>query len=213
MTAPRLTGSGNNVILRAVVSFLFYLINVFAFYLFLRGHNLPGGGFIGGLGSALSVILLSLAVGVEAAQRVLRVDPVRIAVAGLIVALVSASLPLAFGAPFLTQYNVTLDRVPLVGELPLGTPLVFDAGVFLVVVGVTTKLIFVLARALSGLPALEKSEQRRYAAFLESPIEDRGERVDEGAAPLPSPPAAEGNGPANGGESSGAPQRPEGGAA
>ncbi|RRJ97455.1 hypothetical protein Ga0100231_002660 [Opitutaceae bacterium TAV4] len=181
----------NNVILRAVVSFLFYLINVFAFYLFLRGHNLPGGGFIGGLGSALSVILLSLAVGVEAAQRVLRVDPVRIALAGLIVSLVSASLPLAFGEPFLSQYNVTLHNVPLLGELPLGTPLVFDAGVFLVVVGVTTKLIFVLMRLLSGLPALEKIEQRRYAAFLESPIEERGERVDAVPPPAVEPEADE----------------------
>ncbi|MET0261440.1 MAG: MnhB domain-containing protein [Rariglobus sp.] len=179
----------DTIILRTIVSFLFYLINVFSLYLLVRGHNLPGGGFIGGLGCALSIILLSLAVGVESAQRTLRADPVRIAIVGLLCSLVSATLPVLVGAPFLNNYNVKLENVPLVGDLPIGTPLLFDIGVFLVVVGVTTKLIFVLARSLSGLTALEPSEWRRYAARLEGPIEERGARLDE--VPLEMPIAEE----------------------
>lgn len=170
----------DSLILRTVVSFLFYLINVFAFYLYVRGHNLPGGGFIGGLGSALSVILLSLAIGVEGAQRTLRADPLRIATVGLLIVILTAMLPMLFGHAFMNQYNVKIGSVPLLGEVPVGTPMLFDLGVFLVVVGVTTKLIFVLARSLSGLTALDERERRRYAALLERPIEDRGERIDTG---------------------------------
>jgi multicomponent Na+:H+ antiporter subunit B len=168
----------DNIILRTVVLLLFYLINIFAFYLLLRGHNVPGGGFIGGLGCALSIMLLCLAMGVEAAQRVLRVDPLRIATVGLIVSFVTALAPVLFGHPFLRHFHVTLHGVPLVGELPLGTPLAFDIGVFLVVIGISTKLIFVLARALSGLTAMEEHEHRRYAAPMERPIEEDGKRTE-----------------------------------
>lgn len=165
--------AGGSVIFRTVGSVLFFLINVFAVYLLLRGHNLPGGGFIGGLGSALSLIMLSLAFGVERTQRILRVDPVRLAVAGLLVALVTALLPVLAGEPFLRHFHFTLP-----GGIAVGTPLFFDLGVFLVVVGVAAKLIFVLARPNAGLTALAPAEWRRYAAPLEEPIET-------GAAPEP----------------------------
>jgi multicomponent Na+:H+ antiporter subunit B len=164
--------TGDSFILRAVATFLFFLINLFAIYLLLRGHNLPGGGFIGGLGSALTFILLSLACGVETAQRLLRFDPVRIAATGLLLAVLTGMLPMFWGASYLTQYNVKLANVPLVGSLALGTPLLFDLGVFLVVVGVTAKLVFLLSRSISGLPALSQSDRPRYAAALEEPIEE-----------------------------------------
>jgi len=163
--------AGDSYILRSVATLLFFVVNVFALYLLLRGHNLPGGGFIGGLGCALSFILLMLAFGVEAAERILRVDPVRIAVAGVSLALLSSLLPVFWSAPFLRQYNGKLTQVPLLGDVAVGTPLVFDVGVFLVVVGVTTKLIFVLARSVGGLTGLSLGERSRYAGPLETPIE------------------------------------------
>ncbi|HEY0944878.1 MAG TPA: MnhB domain-containing protein [Opitutaceae bacterium] len=163
--------SGDSLILRAVTALLFFLINVFAVYLLMRGHNLPGGGFIGGLGSALSFILLSLAFGVERAQRTLRADPVRIAGTGLLLAIGAACLPLLGGDPFLRHYHVKLTAVPLAGDLSFGTPLLFDAGVFLVVVGVSTKLIFLLSRSLSGLTAIADEERDRYSARPELPVE------------------------------------------
>lgn len=173
----------DKLVLRTVVPLLFYLINVFSFYLLLRGHNLPGGGFIAGLGSALSVILLSLSMGIETAQRVLRVDPLRLAFVGLLISFTTALAPALFGQPFLSHYHVKLKNIPLVGEMPLGTPLLFDLGVFFVVIGVSTKLLFVLIRALSGFTSLAEDEHRRYAAPLERPIESAGSRHDE-------PPAA-----------------------
>ncbi len=171
---------GESFILRAIASLLFFPLNVFAVYLLLRGHNLPGGGFIGGLGSALSFILLSLAIGVERAQQMLRFDPVRIAALGLMVALASALLPVALGDPFLRQYNLKVKGLPVLGDLSVGTPLVFDIGVFLVVVGVTTKMLFVLSRSIGGLPALPAEERMTYSAGVEEPIEEAGERLDEG---------------------------------
>ena len=165
---------GESFILRSVASFLFFVINLFAIYLLLRGHNLPGGGFIGGLGSALSFILLSLAHGVETAQRSLRVDPIRIAGAGILLALLTSMAPMLLGDPFLKQYNWKLYDVPVLGSLGLGTPLLFDIGVFLVVIGVTTKLLFLLSRSIDGLPALSEPEQPHYAAPQEEPIEEAG---------------------------------------
>lgn len=163
---------GDSFILRSVATALFFVINVFAVYLLWRGHNLPGGGFIGGLGSALSFLLLSLAYGVEWTERVLRVDPVRLALIGVGTALVSACLPLFVGDPFLRQYNGKFKELPLIGDLSIGTPLLFDIGVFLAVVGVSTKLIFILARSISGLRALGDHELARYAAPEEEAIED-----------------------------------------
>lgn len=163
--------TGESYIFRSIGSLLFFLINIFSVYLLVRGHNLPGGGFVGGLGSALSLIMLSLAFGVERTQRILRVDPVRLAIAGLMLAVCVALLPLVFGEPLLRHFYLSFDRLPLFGRLEVGTPLLFDIGVFLVVVGVTAKLIFVLARPNSGLTALAPHEWQRYAARLEEPIE------------------------------------------
>ena len=61
--------------------------------------------------------------------------------------------------------------MPLIGELYLGTPLLFDTGVYMLVVGVSIKVLFVLAKSTSGLSALVKEEQEHYAAPAEEPIE------------------------------------------
>lgn len=159
-------------IFRSVVRFAFFIINVFAFYLLLRGHNQPGGGFIAGLASAASLILLSLAIGVGELHRVIRGDPVRIAAAGLMVALLAGSLPLVVGRGFLEQFNWHLHHAPLFGELHVGTPLAFDFGVYLVVLGTCSKIIFVLAKSTGRHPGLVAEEQRLYSSPIEQPIED-----------------------------------------
>lgn len=156
-----------------VALFLFFVINLFSIYLLLRGHNNPGGGFIGGLGSGMSLVLLSLAVGVEQMQKTLRIDPVRLATIGLSIATLSSMLPMLWGDPFLTQYNIKL------GGIALGTPLVFDIGVYLVVIGITVRLIVILARPVEGLCALTPVERKRYASEIEQPIEEPIEQTLE----------------------------------
>jgi len=166
MTGPQ------SYIFKAVVRFLFFLVNVFALYLLLRGHNLPGGGFIAGLATAISLILLSLAIGLEELHRVMRVDPMRLAAAGLAVATLTGATPLFLNRPFLEHFNFHFDDVPLIAELHVGTPLIFDVGVYLVVVGIACKIILMLGKSTQRLRALVAEEEARYSSPLERPIEE-----------------------------------------
>lgn len=159
-------------IFHAMVRPVFFLINVFALYLLLRGHNHPGGGFIAGLASAISLVLLSLALGVEALHRLLRVDPARLAATGLAVATLSGLLPMLGGPAFLTQLNGHWSGVPFLGEVHVGLPLLFDTGVYLVVIGVCCKIIFVLMKSVQGYNALVAEEERFYSSPVEQPIEE-----------------------------------------
>lgn len=157
-----------------VVQFLFFLINVFAIYLMLRGHNLPGGGFIAGLATGISLILLGLAVGMQELDRYLRFDPVRLAASGLLLAVASSAAPVLFGQKFLEHTMWHAYDLPLFGDLHVGTPMLFDGGVYLVVVGITCKIILVLGKSTLGLPAMTEDERRRYSSTFEKPIEEPG---------------------------------------
>ncbi|MDW8310796.1 MAG: MnhB domain-containing protein [Verrucomicrobiales bacterium] len=173
-------------IFTSVAKALFFLLNLFALYLLLRGHHLPGGGFIAGLVTAISIVLLTLALGWEQIHRLLRLDPAWLAIAGLLLASGSGAAPLLWGRPFLEQFMVQVS-VPWLGVVHVGTPLVFDAGVLLVVGGMTCKILFVLGKSTEGLRALVKEEEARYASPVEEPIEaeqpqfeDASERAEAG---------------------------------
>jgi multisubunit Na+/H+ antiporter MnhB subunit len=174
-----MTGHSSHIF-RTVVRFLFFLVNVFALYLLLRGHNLPGGGFIAGLASAISLILLSLAIGLEELHGVMRFDPMRLATVGLAVSLGVGMAPMLFGRPFLEHFDAYLEHVPLLGRVHLGTPLMFDIGVFMVVVGITCKVIFVLGKSTQRLIALVSEDEARYSSPVERPIEES--QVEGGGA-------------------------------
>jgi multicomponent Na+:H+ antiporter subunit B len=124
-------------IFRAAVRVLMPLLLLFALFLLLRGHNDPGGGFVGGLVVAAAFALYSIAYGVEKAREALLVEPLTLMGVGLLIALASGMPALLRGQPFLSAQ--WLDTVPL------GTPLVFDVGVFLVVQAVMLMMIFSLA--------------------------------------------------------------------
>ena len=168
----------SSYIFRSIVRFVFFLIMIFAIYLFLRGHNAPGGGFIAGLAAAISLILLSLAIGLDGVLRILRIDPVSLAAIGVALTLASSAAPMLVGKPFLTQSDWHLHDVPLLGELHIGTPLVFDLGVLLVVIGISCKIIFILTRSMRGA-GLDDDELRKYSSPVELAIEkDQGEVYD-----------------------------------
>ena len=132
-------------ILQTAVRVLMPLLLLFAVFLLMRGHNQPGGGFVGGLVVAASFILYSIAFGVDAARRALLVRPSTLLGVGPLVALVSGLPGLVAGQPFMTAMwtSVTTGRT----VLHLGTPLVFDVGVFLSVIGVVLTIVFTLAEA------------------------------------------------------------------
>jgi len=117
---------------------------LFSVFLLLRGHNEPGGGFSGGLVAAAAFVLYRFAFGAEAARRALPADPRSLIGAGLLVAIGSGTLALLAGRPLLTSLWARVP-VPGFGELDVGTPLLFDVGVYLAVVGVTLSIILSLA--------------------------------------------------------------------
>jgi multicomponent Na+:H+ antiporter subunit B len=128
----------NTLIFRTIAPLIVGIMLVFSVYICLRGHNEPGGGFIGGLIAAAAIEVLGLAVGVPAARRALRVDPVIIAGGGVMLAALSGIMSIFIDAPFMTSIWFYLDM----GEttVPLSTPLFFDLGVFLAVFGSLTSV-------------------------------------------------------------------------
>jgi multicomponent Na+:H+ antiporter subunit B len=131
-----------SLILAAAARGLLPLLWIFSIFILLRGHNEPGGGFIGGLVAATGIALYALAFGPEAARRVLPTDPRMFIGLGLAVALGSALVSLVSGGPFMT--GLWGDFVlPVIGKI--GTPFIFDIGVYLVVVGITVTLVMTVA--------------------------------------------------------------------
>lgn len=131
----------SSLILSIATRYLLPLLLLLSLYLLARGHNAPGGGFIGGLVASSAFALYALAHSAEQARRVLRVEPRALIAMGLLIALASACLSLFLGRPFMT--SLWIERsIPAVGKL--GTPLVFDTGVYLVVVGVSLMIILTL---------------------------------------------------------------------
>lgn len=119
----------NTLIFRTVAPLLTVVMLVFSVFVLLRGHNEPGGGFIGGLIAGASIALYGIAMGTGAARLALRVDPVALAAAGLGLALLSGMVSLPLDLPFLTGLWGEWEGVTL------STPLFFDIGVYLVVAG------------------------------------------------------------------------------
>jgi multicomponent Na+:H+ antiporter subunit B len=131
-----------SLILRATTRLLFPLTLVFSVFLLVRGHNAPGGGFVGGLTAAAAFALVLASDGLARARQLLRLDSLVLAGIGLGVALLSGVPPLLDGGAFLTGHWLEA-KVPVIGHV--GTPFIFDIGVYLVVLGVVTTIVFELA--------------------------------------------------------------------
>lgn len=112
----------------------------FSLFLLWRGHNDPGGGFAGGLLVAAALGLIALAYSVKRARELMRVEPLSLAGFGLLTAFLSAILGPLWGEPFLTGMWVKLNLGFM--TLDLGSPLLFDVGVYLLVVGISTAILF-----------------------------------------------------------------------
>ena len=123
---------------------LFPVIVVLSIYLFLRGHDLPGGGFIAGITLSTGFVLQYLAGGTRWVEDRLRILPTLWIGAGLLLALVTGIGAWLFGMPFLTSHFQYLD-LPVLGKVPLASALAFDLGVFVLVVGATVLILVALA--------------------------------------------------------------------
>lgn len=121
---------------------IFHAVLVGSIYLLFAGHNQPGGGFVGGLVAGAAISLRYLAGGIADVRRISRFRPWTILGAGIVLATVTALVPLLRGEPVLTSLGTELD-VPLLGHIYASTTLVFDVGVYMVVIG----LVFMVFEA------------------------------------------------------------------
>ncbi|MGM0855963.1 MAG: monovalent cation/H+ antiporter subunit A [Pseudomonadota bacterium] len=128
-------------------------------FIFLRGHNQPGGGFIAGLITAVALILLYMARGVEWAQERLNFPFQPVAVVGVAIATLTGLGSWLFGYPFLTS-SFGYFTLPVVGEFELATALLFDLGVYLAVVGATLMILANLGKVTTAhRPVPEQAEK------------------------------------------------------
>ena len=132
-----------SLILTTATRYLLPLMLLFSIFILLRGHHHPGGGFIGGLVASTAFALYGFAFGISATRKVLRVDPLQLIGIGLLMVAISGILaPILRNQPYMTSiWGHTV--YPAVGKL--GTPLLFDTGVYVAVIGVTLLIILTVA--------------------------------------------------------------------
>lgn len=133
-----------SIILIAGSRLLVALMTVFAVYMLLRGHNQPGGGFIGGLLAAVGFVIFAIACGTEDARKALRFRPMDIAAVGLGTALTGGLMAAIWSDAFFTGQWLFINATPEDKGIPLSSVLVFDLGVFLVVFGSVLAIVFAL---------------------------------------------------------------------
>jgi len=127
-----------------LMRWMFPLMMAMALHLFLRGHDLPGGGFVAGLMVAIALIVQYMGGGIRWVEARLRVHPLRWMGFGLLVAFATGAGAWLAGYPFLTSHHFE-PALPGIGRVPLASALFFDLGVFALVVGATTLILIALA--------------------------------------------------------------------
>lgn len=129
-----------NIILEKIVSLFMRVMVIFSVYLLLRGHNNPGGGFIGGIIASTGFIFYAIIFGTDTLQKIIKIKPQTFIGIGLFLVLIAALLPVFFSTEMLTGLWIKA-KVPVLGTLHAGTPLLFDTGVYAVVIGVILTIV------------------------------------------------------------------------
>ena len=144
-----------------IARFLFPVIALMALFLLLRGHDLPGGGFAAGLTAATALILQYMIWGTRWIENRLQVQPLRWIGLGLLIATITGLVSCLFGFPFLTSYFAYAD-LPVVGRVPVASALLFDIGVFTLVLGATALILIALAhQSVRGHRVIQPATHRR----------------------------------------------------
>jgi multicomponent K+:H+ antiporter subunit A len=133
------------MLLATVAQALLPLALMVSVYIFFRGHNLPGGGFIAGLITAVALILQYIAHGVDWMKARVNIEYQRVVAIGLLIALITGLASWLFGRPFLTSWFDYFD-LPVLGEIELASAIAFDLGVYVTVVGSTLLILSSLGK-------------------------------------------------------------------
>lgn len=132
----------SSLIFRTIAPLLVAVMLVFSVFVLLRGHNEPGGGFIGGLIAASALAIYGMAMGVDAARSALKVHPLAFAGFGVALAGLAGALSILFDVPFLTGLWTIFEFDEV--EVAVSTPMVFDIGVYFVVFGTISAVALAL---------------------------------------------------------------------
>ncbi|MFD1094753.1 Na+/H+ antiporter subunit B [Salegentibacter chungangensis] len=133
------------IILKTASNYLLPVLLLFSVFILLRGHYLPGGGFVGGLVASIAFVLHSFANGLGDTKDLIKFHPGFLMPVGLALAFLSGLSPLIlFDEPFMTGLWMH-NPLPVIGTI--GSALFFDMGVYLVVVGVTLTIIFTISES------------------------------------------------------------------
>jgi multicomponent K+:H+ antiporter subunit A len=142
------------ILLASISQSLLPLALLVSFYIFLRGHNLPGGGFIAGLVTAVAFILQYIAHGSQWITERLTINYRKIIASGIAIALFTGVGSWFFDRPFMTTWFDYFD-IPFIGEIELASALVFDLGVYITVVGATLMILASLGKLTTNVPKQE----------------------------------------------------------
>ena len=127
-----------------IMRWMFPVTAMLAAYLFLRGHDLPGGGFAAGVAMSIGFILQYMSGGTRWVEERLRIHPLRWMSVGLLVAAATGVGSWLFGYPFLTSHS-QYAMLPVIGKVPLASAILFDFGVFSLVLGATVLMLIAIA--------------------------------------------------------------------
>ena len=169
------TAQNRSIMVDVVTRILFPSIMLLSFYFFFSGHNAPGGGFAGGLVAALAFTLRYLAGGRAEIDEALPVDPAKILGTGILLSAACVVVPLFFGNPPLTTGYASL-ALPLIGEFDVPSALVFDAGVYAIVVGLTLHILGSMGAYLDREEDTRKQRARDRARELQEKNKRRREQ-------------------------------------
>jgi len=136
-----------NIILEKIVKLFMKVVLIFSIYLLLRGHNNPGGGFIGGIIASTGFIFYAIIFGTDSLKKIIKINPQTFIGIGLFLVLIAAMLPTFFSTEILTGLWIKA-KIPILGTLHAGTPLIFDTGVYAVVIGVILTIIISIMEVL-----------------------------------------------------------------
>jgi multicomponent Na+:H+ antiporter subunit A len=157
----RVRPESRSIMLEVIVRILFHTIIVVSIYLLFAGHNLPGGGFAGGLVAGMALVMRYVAGGRYELGAAAPTDAGRLLGAGMTLAVASAVVPLFFGAAPLTS-TFWEANLPLLGHVEFVTSTIFDVGVYLVVIG----LVLDVLRSLGGEVDRQAQELRQRGVIV-----------------------------------------------
>jgi len=132
----------DKTILRTSTNYLLPLLILFSIFLLIRGHYLPGGGFVGGLVASIAFVLHSFAYTPSQTLKMFSIQPLFVIPFGLMLCFFSGILPTVLGYPFMSVVWFA-DNVVAIGSF--GSALIFDLGVYMVVIGVVLTILFTIS--------------------------------------------------------------------